>query len=160
MRKKRNIIIALTSTLLLIAIILGLICNKPHRKDTAFEDSNAVSYSGKIKKPADFSQGKILLPGFDKIKVDYGNTKADVVLSNPSCNHVYFKFIVVLKMKNQENKLIETKLVPPGKAILGFKIPKNLPKGKYPLKIEIKTYDLSNRKPLNGGINDAILEIE
>jgi len=158
-KKEKNIIIIfLTTIIIFIALGISLLWNNSNKKNS-FEDPNAVAYNSEIKKPVDFSKKQIVLPGFSTIKVDYGSTRTNVALSNPSFNRVLFKYSVVLVRNHKEDKLIETEMISPGKAVVGFNIPKGLPKGKYPLKIQVKTFDISSHSPLNGGDNDAVLEV-
>lgn len=121
------------------------------------EDTNAVSYTTKIKKPKNF-KNQIALPAFSKIKVKKGEEYAKVALSNPSFNEVYFKYTV--KMKETNKVLLKTEAIPPGKAVQGFNIPNNLPPGEYKIEIAIKTYDKSSKTLLNGGVGITKLIVE
>ena len=128
-----------------------------HAGDDFKEETSAVGYTTKIKKPKNF-KNQIALPGFSKIKVKKGDSYAKVALSNPSFNKVYFKYTV--KMKENNKVLLTTEAIPPGKAVQGFNIPNDLSVGEYEIEITIKTYDEKTKTMLNGGSSVTKLIVE
>lgn len=126
-------------------------------KDELKEDTQAVGYDPKIKKPKNFDSKQVALPGFSQISVKEGDKTASIALANPSFNHVYFKYIITFD-KTKE-KLLETDLISPGKAVKSLPLPKNISPGKYTLTITIKTYDKKNKSELNGGSNKVPLVV-
>ena len=127
-------------------------------KEKLKEDTQAVGYDPKLKKPKNFSTKQVALPGFTQIVAKEGERSVDIALANPSFNNVYFKYIVLFDKTGE--KLIETDLIAPGKAIKKMPIPEKISPGKYTLTIIIKTYDKKNKAELNGGSNKVPLVIE
>lgn len=121
------------------------------------EETTAISYSTKQKKPKNFKD-QIALPGFSKIVVKKGDSFAKVALSNPSFNEVFFKYTVKLIENNK--LLLSTEAIPPGKAVLGFDIPTDLKIGEHKVEITITTYDKKTKKILNGGSTVTNLVVE
>ncbi|SFL61291.1 hypothetical protein [Lactococcus garvieae] len=149
---KRRVIFSLLLLLISFLAVLLFFILKPsdNKASNQFrEDSSAVGYQSKLKKPQDFTKEQIALPGFSKIYVKEGEEKTNYALSNPSFNEVYFKYKVIFKNTNET--LLETEAIAPGKAIIGFPLPKDLQEGEYPVIIKISTYDQETKTRLNGG---------
>lgn len=152
---KKWIILLLLFLLCFLAGFYYLYSN--NSKNDFREETSAIGYTTKIQKPKNF-KNQIALPGFSKIKVKKGDSYAKVALSNPSFNEVYFKYTV--KMKENNKILLTTDAIPPGKAVQGFKIPKDLAVGEYEIVIAIKTYDKKTKAVLNGGTGITKLIVE
>lgn len=158
MAKERKKLIA--GIILLIFFISGILAwnffqKNPTANKNLKEDTQAVGYNPNLKKPENFDSKQVALPGFSKIVVKEGETSAKIALSNPSFNNVYFKYTV--KFNKTGEKLLETDLIAPGKAIKNLPLPKDLKQGKYSLTISIKTFDKKSKSELNGGSNEVPL---
>lgn len=117
-------------------------------KKTIFkEDSQVVTKNNKIEKPKNYDVAQLLFPDYNDIKVPEGTDKAYVSLVNPVFNQASFKFTISNEMDNET--LLETGLIKPGKAVDEIPIPKGLIPGTYPLKIAIRAFDLTTEKELN-----------
>ncbi|WP_206215476.1 MULTISPECIES: LPXTG cell wall anchor domain-containing protein, partial [unclassified Enterococcus] len=127
-------------------------------EDVLKEDTNAVGYNSNLKKPKDFTSDQIAFPGFSEIKVKEGSKLAPVLLENPSFNKVYFKYIVTFDETGE--KLLQTDLIAPGKAIKEMPLPKNLSVGKHLVTIAIKTYNKKTKSELNSGSHKTFLIVE
>lgn len=124
-------------------------------KNVLKEDTQAVGYNPQIKKPKNFDSKQVALPGFSKIIVKEREENANVALANPSFNNVFFKYIITFDKTGE--KLLETGLISPGKAVKSLPLPKNISPGKYTLTITIKVYDKKKKSELNGGTNKVPL---
>ena len=112
-------------------------------------DSGAKDYEPKIKIPVNSDPTKIAIPGYDSLRMPVGNT-SHFSLWNPETNPCYFKFII--KLDETGEKLYESKLGEPGKAVMEQKMSKKLTAGKYAVTIEIKSFSLKDpEKEMNGG---------
>lgn len=137
--------IAVTIILLLFAIMI------PYLKDSGPKlDDSATEYVSKLKRPKDWDANRIALPGYDDIIAKKGSGYAYVALYNPKNNPVYFSFKVILD--ESKETLLETDLIPPGKAVKEIPIDKKLDVGEYDMTFVIKTYSLDDHKQeMNGG---------
>lgn len=112
-------------------------------------DSGAKDYEPKIKLPENSDPTKIAIPGYDSLRMPEGDT-SHFSLWNPETNPCYFKFII--KLDETGEKLYESKLVEPGKAVMEQNMNKRLTAGKYAVTIEIKSFSLKDpEKEMNGG---------
>lgn len=113
-------------------------------------DDSATEYVSKLKRPKDWDDSKIALPGYDDIVAKKGEGYAYVALYNPKNNPVYFSFEVVLE--KTKKTLLKTDLIPPGKAVKQIPLDKDMKEGEYDLKLIIKTYSLDDHtQQMNGG---------
>lgn len=112
-------------------------------------DSNAKNYEPKINLPENTDPTRIAIPGYDSLRMSVGNTSY-FSLWNPETNPCYFKFII--KLDETGEKLYESKLVEPGKAVMEQKMSKKLIAGEYAVTIVIKSFSLNDpEKEMNGG---------
>ncbi|EPM7560385.1 hypothetical protein ACTPL8_002821 [Enterococcus faecium] len=158
-KKKKKIIIIIV--LLFVCIFAGLFAwyflhTSPD--NNLKEDINAVGYNPKLEKPKNFDSNQIALPGFSEITVNEGDKVAHVALANPSFNSVYFKYIVTFDETGE--KMLETDLIAPGKAVKKLPLPKNLSVGTHTVTIKVDTYDKKTKAKLNGGSNQVALIVE
>ncbi|MGL9971279.1 hypothetical protein [Enterococcus sp. DIV1420a] len=149
---KRKKLLVVTLLIVFILLVIGsyFLLNK-HEQPTQTklkEDPQAVTYNNKIEKPKDYDATQLVFPGYDDIKVPEGTDKAYVSLVNPVFNQASFKFTISNEADNQ--MLLETGLIKPGKAVNEIPIPKGLIPGTYPLKMGIQVFDLTTEKQLNG----------
>lgn len=166
--KKNHIIIAGVIVLLLIAtgVVLALNWNGwfgekikepvPTTPSTTMEvDPNAGQYNGE--KPED-KGGKaegIKIPGYPSITIPADKKDVTVALLNPEGNPCYFVFELVLK--DTDETLYKSKLVPPGQAITDITLTKPLKAGEHNAVIKISTYSLEEQSPMNGANVETIL---
>ena len=166
--RKNHIIIAAVIILLLIitGVVLALNWNswfgekpaepaKPSQSTTMEVDKNAGQYNGE--KPADKGGDAkgIKIPGYPSITIPANQKDVTVALINPEGNPCYFVFELVLK--DTDETLYKSKLVPPGQAITDITLTKPLKAGEHNAVIKISTYSLEEQSPMNGANVETIL---
>ncbi|MGL9971992.1 hypothetical protein [Enterococcus sp. DIV1420a] len=159
--KKRLLWLALLGLFILV-LIGGWFFFKPSKQTATDQvelkdDPQAVTYDNKIKKPPNYDVTQLVFPGYDDITVREGAEKAYVSLANPEFNKASFTFIISYGENNEV--LLETGLVKPGKTVNEFPLPKALKPGHYQLKMKIEAFDLTTQKQLNGASTSVELVV-
>ncbi|MGL9970975.1 hypothetical protein [Enterococcus sp. DIV1420a] len=159
--KKRLLWLALLGLFILVLIGGWFFFNTPKQSTTdqveLKDDPQAVNYDTKMKKPSNYDATQLVFPGYDEITVSEGAEKAYVALANPEFNKASFKFIISYGENNEV--LMETGLVKPGKAVNEFPLPKALKPGHYQLKMKIEAFDLTTQQQLNGASTSVDLVV-
>lgn len=166
--KKNHIIIAGVIALLLIAtgVVLALNWNgwfgekpaepaKPSQSTTLEVDPNAGQYNGEKPEDKGGDAKGIKIPGYPSITIPADKKDVTVALLNPEGNPCYFIFELVLK--DTDETLYTSKLVPPGQAITSITLSKPLEAGQHNAVIKISTYSLDSQSPMNGANVETIL---
>lgn len=98
----------------------------------------------------------IQIPGFDNIRIKNG-TQMNIVLANPAGNPCYFRFTVYTDTGTEHYR---SKLVPPGQALYAPLLTTPLRSGAYTGVIQIETFALDDRTPMNGANVKTLLIVE
>lgn len=154
MKKTMRLPILLLAVLLL--VLISVLTAFLFIKETGgLIDSGAVDYTPPEGLVAEGSENSIAIPGYSYVYVEAGTDVAYVALWNPAGNPCYFKYIFTTE---DGEKLYESGLIPPGKAVTEVQLSKKIPSGEQKLLIEVKTYSLSDQEtPLNGGLVESRL---
>lgn len=91
---------------------------------------------------------QIKIAGFSSWHVPAGQTEnIPIALKNPDGNPCYFSFAIVLKDTNET--IYQSDMVPPGEAIRKINISKALPEGTYLAIVQIRTNELETGREMN-----------
>ncbi|MGN0462361.1 MAG: hypothetical protein ACI4HZ_07950 [Ruminococcus sp.] len=163
--KKKHIVIAVIIILLLVAggVVLALNFGNwfgeesaPTTQSTTMEvDPNAGQYNGQQPEDKGGEAEGIKIPGYPSITIPANKEDVTVALLNPDGNPCYFVFELVLK--DTEETLYKSKLVPPGQAITDITLSKPLTAGEHNAVIKISTYSLEDQSPMNGANVETVL---
>lgn len=122
-------------------------------------DPNAKVWSGETL--PDKSEKKeavgIRIPGYPSITLPANQTAVTMALLNPEGNPCYFTFELVLK--DTEEVLYTSGLVPPGQMISDLTLSRALPAGEYPATIRISTTSLEDGSAMNGANVETLLMV-
>lgn len=126
--------------------------------DKIILDPNIGDYNPKIELPEHTDPTKIVVPGYQDITILQQSDELYLALWNPDTNPCYFKFTI--EVIGSKEKLYESGLIPPGKAITTVKLNRKLEKGVYPVLIRMDTYSLKDGKtPMNGGSSKISIHV-
>lgn len=166
--KKKNIAIAAILVLLLIigGVVLGLTWNNWFGGDSPAVtqqtspdiDPNAQKWQGQQPEDKGGEETGIKIPGYPSITLPADTSDVSVALLNPEGNPCYFTFEIVLKDTNEV--LYTSKLVPPGQAIYEITLSRPLEAGKYDAVIRITTTSLEDQSPMNGANVETVLVVQ
>lgn len=164
--QKKHIVIAVVLALILIiaGIVVGLNWNNwfGTQGDTAVTqafdpdvDPNASAWTGQQPEDQGGASSGIKIPGYPSITIEADTQDVAVALLNPEGNPCYFTFELALKDTNEV--LYTSKLVPPGQAIYNITLSRPLEAGEYDAVIRISTTSLEDGSAMNGANVETVL---
>lgn len=123
-------------------------------------DENAGDWNGQQlpDKTDEAPSEGIKIPGYPSITLPKDQATVAVAFLNPEGNPCYFTFELVLKDTNET--LYKSKLVPPGKAITQITMAKALGEGNYNATIKITTKSLADGSAMNGANVETVLIVK
>jgi len=131
-----------------------------------------MNYSGEVtSKEFEFEEGQeketaetgasegIAIPGYSTIYLDAGSTEAEVNLTNPEDNNVYFE--ISFYLPETDETIYTSKLIEPGQSLYNIELDKALDEGEYDLTVKYATYAMDeNYTPMNGAEVNCKLVVE
>lgn len=164
--QKKHIAIAVALALILIiaGIVVGLNWNNWFGTQggtsvtVAFDpdvDPNASAWTGQQPEDQGGASSGIKIPGYPSITIEAGTQDVAVALLNPEGNPCYFTF--ELALKDTDEVLYTSKLVPPGQAIYNITLSRPLEAGEYDAVIRISTTSLEDGSAMNGANVETVL---
>lgn len=115
------------------------------RIDPAAADYSIPGYAN----PDGEDRSRIRIPTYSEWAMQAGTDIVEVPLINTEGNPCYMRFTV--KLKDSDEVLYQSELVPPGQAIPSMRLNRALDAGTYPVVVTIGTYSLDDpSQPLNG----------
>lgn len=171
--QKKHIIIGIIIILLLLAgaLVVGLNWHKwfggeaidtfhPSQSGNLEIDPGAGEWNGDQipDKSQDVPAVGIKIPGYPSIELPPEQADVAIVLLNPEGNPCYFKFELVLK--DSDESLYQSELVPPGQAITQLTLARGLSAGEYHATIKITTYSTVDQSPMNGANVETVLIVK
>ncbi|MCD7844124.1 MAG: hypothetical protein LUG17_05830 [Clostridiales bacterium] len=100
----------------------------------------------------------IKIPGYPSITIPADQETVSVALLNPEGNPCYFTFTLVLK--DTDEVLYTSGMVPPGQAITSITLSRSLEAGEYDAVIQITTASLEDGSAMNGANVEAVLIVQ
>ena len=100
----------------------------------------------------------IKIPGYPSITLPANQTDVTVALLNPEGNPCYFTF--ELALKDTDEVLYTSKMVPPGQVISNITLSRALSAGEYNAVIRISTTSLEDGSAMNGANVETLLIVQ
>ena len=136
-------------------VVLGIVLG--NKNNSNFDDS-PVDYDWILEEGGQTHEDQIILPGYVELTFPAGEQEIEIVLPNPKGNPCYFRYTLVLEGTGEI--LYQSRLIPPGQAVLQIKLSHPLEKGDYSLLIGVDTVSLADgRTPMNGGEQKVLLKV-
>ena len=166
---RQTLIIALAVVVVLVAggVTLGFNWNRwfgpePQQEQsfTPDIDPNAGAWDGSAlpDKTEDKPAVGIKIPGYPSITLPADQQEVSVALLNPEGNPCYFTF--ELALRDTDEVLYTSKLVPPGQAISSITLSRALSAGEYNAVIRISTTSLEDGSAMNGANVETVLIVQ
>lgn len=144
--------------LLVLLVLFGLFLYRGIGQNGPDLEPGTRDFKAAQKLPDDYGETSIIIPAFQSLYVRAGDTGVKTVLWNPEKNQVYFQFQLVLK--NTQEVIYESRLVPPGQAIYELSLKRSFDPGVYPLIVRVTTYDVKEyEQQMNGGEVETSLNV-
>lgn len=170
---KRTLVVLALLVLLLVAgsVAVGLNWNRWFGEETAAAssaeaftpdiDPNAADWDGSALTDASGDGEEtvgIKIPGYPSITIPTDQETVSVALLNPEGNPCYFTFTLMLK--DTEEVLYTSDMVPPGQAITSITLSHGLEAGEYDAVIQITTASLEDGSAMNGANVETVLIVQ
>lgn len=176
--KKKHIavIVIIILLLLIVAVVVGLNWNSwfgggssPKADENTSSTGTTQDFKPDIDPSAKDYQGSqpenkggeavgIKIPGYPSITLPADQKDVSIVLLNPEGNPCYFTFELVLKESNEV--LYTSKMVPPGQSVSNITLSRALQAGEYNAVIKISTNSLENGAAMNGANVETVLIVK
>lgn len=121
-------------------------------------DPGAEDWSGQQLEDAGGASTGIKIPGYPSITLRADTQDVSVAFLNPEGNPCYFTF--ELTLKDTDEVLYTSKLVPPGQAIYDITLSQPLEAGEYNAVIRISTTSLEDGSAMNGANVETVLIVQ
>lgn len=167
-KKKLTVIVLVVLLLVAGGVIVGLNWNNwfgekpedpPAAQTGALDiDPGAQDWTGQQLEDAGGEATGIKIPGYPSITLPADTQDVSVALLNPEGNPCYFTFELVLK--DTDEVLYTSKLVPPGQAIYEITLSRPLTAGEYDAVIRISTTSLEDGSAMNGANVETVLIVQ
>lgn len=102
-------------------------------------------------------EGKILIPGYDRMVMAADTKVQNVNMGNPADNNCYF--VIVLQLEDG-TVLFESDYLKPGEGYEQIILKETLPAGEYQAVLQYHCYTLEDKSTLNGGSCEFQLVVE
>ena len=166
-RKTLVILVVVVVVLIAGAVTLGMNWNRwfgsgQQTGTEAFHpetDPNAQDWNGdELPDKSDGESVGIKIPGYPSITLPANQKDVTVALLNPEGNPCYFTFELVLK--DTDEVLYTSGLVPPGQVITNITLSRALSAGEYNAVIRISTTSLEDGSAMNGANVETVLIVQ
>lgn len=103
----------------------------------------------------------IAIPGWSNIKLPAGQTEAQTSLYNPEDNEGWYYLTFELRLKETDEVVFATGLIPPGQYLNQVTLTRALEKGRYDAILHVQPYRMADaQSPTNNADLDILLIVE
>lgn len=110
-------------------------------------DPNAGTNRGS--KTSTNTSGNIDIPGYGSITVPANQAEVEIIFENPISNAEKYYLTFELVLKNTNETLYKSKMVPPGQAISNETLSRPLSSGTYDAIVKVQPYYMDSLQPTN-----------
>ena len=117
---------------------------------TRLVDPNAAVYvspTPRVPEPG------IVIPGYELLHLPAGETQADVLLQNPEANAGHYYLTYEIRLKDTDELLCVTGLVPPGQSVQKITLSRALDAGRYEAIIHVQPYRMDDQQSATNNAN-------
>lgn len=178
-RRRRNktlkmiVLAALVLTLLwLIAFLIFGNENNRQASDAQFSDTPSVTATLATQLQVDPNAGELItpvpaptepgvaVPGWGSMTIPAGVTEVQTALQNPEANAGWYYLTFELRLKDTDEVIFTTGLIPPGQYCNQVTLNRALEKGEYAAIIHVQPYRISDQSPTNNADMETVLIVE
>lgn len=102
----------------------------------------------------------VAIPGWGSITLPAGVTEAAASLRNPEANAGWYYLTFELRLKDTDEVLFTTGLVPPGQYCNAVTLTRALEPGEYAAVVHVQPYRISDQSPTNNADMETILIVQ
>lgn len=159
MKKKRWIVIILIVVAALAASGIVYMRQNQRNKEKKATAATVVPWDLELENEEvpEKEDGKILLPGYERMVMSANTKEQELNVGNPSDNDCYF--VIVLKLADG-TELFTSDYLKPGEGLKQVTINQELKTGEYQAVIEYRCYSMEDKSTLNGGSCEFTLIVQ
>lgn len=109
--------------------------------------------------PAPVEPG-VAIPGWGSMIIPAGVTEAATSMQNPEANAGWYYLTFELRLKDTNEVIFSTGLIPPGQYCNKVTLSRPLEKGEYAAVIHVQPYRISDQSPTNNADMETVLIVE
>lgn len=109
--------------------------------------------------PAPVEPG-VAIPGWGSMTIPAGVTEVQTSMQNPEANEGWYYLTFELRLKDTDEVIFTTGLIPPGQYCNKVTLTRALEKGEYAAVIHVQPYRISDQTPTNNADMETVLIVE
>lgn len=167
-RRNRGLIIVL---IVIILVLLGLIAylmfgstndeQQPQGTSDVTAQLAVDPNAGELVTPETEEQEPgVAIPGWGSLTIPAGETEVQTSLQNPEANEGWYYLTFELRLKDTDEVLFTTGLIPPGQYCNQVTLTRAMEKGEYDAVIHVQPYRISDQSPTNNADMENVLIVE
>lgn len=102
----------------------------------------------------------VAIPGWGSMTIPAGVTEVATSMQNPEVNEGWYYLTFELRLKDTDEVLFTTGLIPPGQYCNQVTLSRPLEKGEYAAVIHVQPYRISDQSPTNNADMETVLIVE
>lgn len=106
------------------------------------------------------SEPGVAIPGWGKMSIPAGETQVSTSMQNPEANSGWYYLTFELRLKDTDEVLFTTGLIPPGQYCNQVTLNRPLEAGEYAAVIHVQPYRISDQSPTNSADMETVLIVE
>lgn len=166
-RNQRLLLALLVIILVLLCLIVYLvfsITSNGQEKYTASDSTAQLAIdpnAGELITPeAEQQEPGVAIPGWGSMTIQAGVTEVQTSLQNPEANEGWYYLTFELRLKDTNEVIFTTGLIPPGQYCNQVTLTRALEKGEYAAIIHVQPYRISDQSPTNNADMETVLIVE
>lgn len=102
----------------------------------------------------------VAIPGWGSMTIPAGVTEVQTSMQNPAANEGWYYLTFELRLKDTNEVLFTTGLIPPGQYCNKVTLTRALEPGEYPAVIHVQPYRISDQSPTNNADMETVLIVK
>lgn len=102
----------------------------------------------------------VAIPGWGSMTIPAGVTEVQTSMQNPEANEGWYYLTFELRLKDTDEVIFTTGLIPPGQYCNQVTLSRPLEKGEYAAVIHVQPYRISDQSPTNNADMETVLIVE
>lgn len=102
----------------------------------------------------------VAIPGWGSMTIPAGVTEVATSMQNPEANEGWYYLTFELRLKDTDEVIFTTGLIPPGQYCNQVTLTRALEKGEYAAIVHVQPYRISDQSPTNNADMETVLIVE
>jgi len=171
-KKKMVLLCSSLPVILILLMLLFLFCRSRSTDGPSAQPTPTVSPSPRPSLQIDPNAGALVtptpaptvpnvaIPGWGRMTIPYGEKEVATTMKNPDSNEGWYYITFELRLKETDEVLFTTGLIPPGQYCNRVTLNFLLEPGEYPAVVRVQPYRMSDQSPTNNADIETVLVVE